>query len=49
MKNESEKKQYEKPAIIYTQPMESVAGACTTDDPVNGKTGSDDLCTMISS
>jgi hypothetical protein len=32
------KKEYEKPAVIYTQVMESVAGACNETD-ANGKTG----------
>lgn len=44
-----DKKTYEKPAVIHRQVMESVAGACSEQDPTNGKTGSGDLCTITSS
>jgi len=45
----SDKKTYEKPAVVYTQVMETVAGACSTTDPVNGKTGTGDTCTAVNS
>ena len=44
-----EKMTYEKPAIIHRQVMESIAGACSDQDPVNGKTGVDDTCTFLNS
>ena len=44
-----EKKEYEKPAVIHSQKMESIAGACSDDDPVNGKTGTGDTCTQANS
>lgn len=47
--NTEDKKQYEKPAVIHTQVLESVAGACEIQDPVNGKTGSGTGCSTISS
>ncbi|HET6444174.1 MAG TPA: hypothetical protein VFI27_06285 [candidate division Zixibacteria bacterium] len=40
---------YEKPAIIHRELMESIAGTCDSSDPVNGKTGTDDNCTFLSS
>lgn len=45
----NEKTGYEKPAIVHRQVMESVAGACSVQDPTNGKTGSGDTCTVTSS
>ena len=45
----NEKLAYEKPAVIYRQVMESVAGACSETDPTNGKTGSGDNCTFTQS
>lgn len=33
------RKRYEKPAVIHRELMESVAGACDSQDPVNGKAG----------
>ncbi|MCA9990589.1 MAG: hypothetical protein H6666_08345 [Ardenticatenaceae bacterium] len=44
-----EKMTYEKPAVIHRQVMESIAGACSDADPVNGKTGDGDTCTQINS
>ncbi len=43
------KKAYEKPAVIHSQIMETIAGACSEADPVNGKTGNQDLCTQTNS
>jgi hypothetical protein len=43
------KKSYEKPAVIHRELMESIAGTCDTQDPVNGKTGTGDTCTVASS
>lgn len=43
------KESYEKPAVIHRQPMENIAGACSEQDPINGKTGIDDLCTFLNS
>jgi hypothetical protein len=48
-KVKKEKSAYEKPAVIHRQVMESVAGACSDADPINGKTGVGDQCTQISS
>ena len=45
----NEKKTYEKPAVIYTQVMESIAGACPVDGPMPGKTGNDNQCTITNS
>lgn len=42
------KKEYEKPAVIYTQVMESIAGACNETD-ANGKTGNGDSCQTTNS
>ncbi|MCA9983299.1 MAG: hypothetical protein KDE09_05525 [Anaerolineales bacterium] len=44
-----EKKAYEKPAVVHRQLLESVAGACEAGDPINGKTGSGDTCTVANS
>jgi hypothetical protein len=44
-----EKKVYEKPAVVHRQLMESIAGTCDAQDPVNGKTGTGDNCTNTSS
>lgn len=43
-----EKMTYEKPAVIHRQVMESIAGACEENDPVNGKMGGTE-CTVINS
>jgi hypothetical protein len=43
------KEAYEKPAVIHRQVMESIAGACSDSDPVNGKTGTGDNCTVLNS
>lgn len=43
------KKTYEKPAVVYRQVMETVAGACSDADPTNGKTGTGDTCTFTQS
>jgi hypothetical protein len=43
------RKPYEKPTITYRELMESIAGPCEPGDPVNGKTGSGDNCTVIGS
>ena len=43
----SQKKAYEKPAVIHRQVMESVAGACQVSGGVNGKAGS--ACQITSS
>lgn len=43
----TQKKAYEKPAVIHRQVMESVAGACQVSGGVNGKAGAP--CTVISS
>ena len=40
-----ERMAYEKPAVVYRELLESIAGTCDTNDPVNGKTGSGDNCT----
>ncbi len=40
---------YEKPAVIHRELMESIAGTCDSSDPVNGKTGVDDECTVVNS
>ncbi|MGH2536908.1 MAG: hypothetical protein ACRDHL_05920 [Candidatus Promineifilaceae bacterium] len=44
-----EKRPYEKPAVVHREVLESIAGTCDTSDPVNGKTGTDDACTVLSS
>ena len=44
-----EKKSYEKPAVVHREFMESIAGVCDEQDPVNGKTGTLDTCTTLSS
>jgi hypothetical protein len=49
MKQTKEKKTYEKPAVIYTQVMETVAGVCDTEFPGNGKTGNDSQCSQVNS
>jgi hypothetical protein len=46
---ELNKKPYQKPAVIHRELMESIAGTCDAQDPVNGKTGSGDNCTVTSS
>ncbi|MGB3713794.1 MAG: hypothetical protein WA996_05120 [Candidatus Promineifilaceae bacterium] len=40
---------YEKPAVIHRELMESIAGTCDSSDPVNGKVGVDDECTVVNS
>jgi hypothetical protein len=40
----SQKKAYEKPAVIHRQVMESVAGACQQTGGVNGK--ADTACSI---
>jgi hypothetical protein len=45
----SNKLPYEKPAVIHRELMESIAGTCDANDPVNGKTGSGDNCTTTNS
>jgi hypothetical protein len=47
MRESPEKKTYEKPAVVHREPMETIAGTCDGSDPVNGKTGVADQCTMI--
>ncbi|GAG03121.1 unnamed protein product [marine sediment metagenome] len=47
--NSDNKSVYEKPAVIHRELMESIAGTCDTGDPVNGKTGVDDNCTVVNS
>jgi hypothetical protein len=47
--NPDNKSVYEKPAVIHRELMESIAGTCDSQDPVNGKTGVDDNCTITSS
>lgn len=49
MKELTPKKTYERPAVIHRELMESIAGVCDTQDPVNGKTGTGDTCTTTSS
>jgi hypothetical protein len=46
-KPQKDVKVYEKPAIVYRQPLESVANACD-EVAVNGKT-SDDQCAIVNS
>lgn len=46
---EPKKLPYEKPAIVHSEVLESIAGVCDTEDPVNGKTGVGDTCTVVSS
>jgi hypothetical protein len=33
---------YQKPSVVHRELMESIAGTCDTNEPVNGKTGSGD-------
>jgi hypothetical protein len=40
---------YVKPAVIHRELMESIAGTCDSQDPVNGKTGVEDECTISQS
>lgn len=40
---------YEKPAVVHRELMESIAGTCDSTDPVNGKTGVGDNCTVANS
>ena len=40
---------YEKPAVIHRELMESVAGTCDAEQPVVGKTGTDDECSFTNS
>lgn len=47
LKNE-EKLPYEKPAIVYSQPMEGIAGACEEQFGTNGKTD-DAQCAQVNS
>ena len=50
MKEMTPKKTYEKPAVIHRELMESIAGVCDTQDPVNGKEGAPtDTCTVAMS
>lgn len=42
------KMSYEKPAVVHRELMESIAGVCDTQDPVNGKTTGDE-CTVANS
>ena len=44
---ENEKKAYEAPAVVYSQVLEAVAGACEASDPTYGKAGAP--CTTINS
>jgi len=44
-----EKSAYEKPAVVHRELMESIAGACDTQEPVIGKTGTADECTFLNS
>ena len=48
IKQTQEKKAYEKPAVIYRQVLETVANACD-EAGANGKTGINDLCTVLNS
>jgi hypothetical protein len=43
------KSTYEKPAVVHRELMESIAGTCDAQDPVNGKTGVGDNCTVTNS
>ena len=45
-KGKNKKKGYEKPAVIYSQELEGFAGTCDSD-PINGKTGTGDQCTIV--
>jgi hypothetical protein len=45
----SKKLSYEKPAGVHRELMESIAGTCDTNDPVNGKVGTNDNCTTTNS
>ena len=45
----SKKQPYQKPAVVHRELMESIAGTCDTNDPVNGKVGTGDNCTVTSS
>ena len=45
----NEKAPYEKPEVIHRELLESIAGTCDAADPINGKTGTGDDCTTISS
>jgi hypothetical protein len=45
----SKKMPYEKPAVVHRELMESIAGMCDSQDPVNGKTGAGDNCTVTNS
>ena len=47
-KKEVQKKEYEKPAIIHRQILESIAGACDTADPINGKADANSCQTINS-
>ena len=47
--NVEERKAYEKPAVVHSQVLESVAGACPVGEPTNGKTGTDDTCATVNS
>lgn len=44
-----QKKAYEKPAVIHSQVLESVAGACPPGEPTNGKTGTEQTCQQVNS
>jgi hypothetical protein len=47
--NPGKKLPYEKPAVVHRELMESIAGMCDSQDPVNGKTGAGDNCTVTNS
>ncbi len=48
-KDKLNKKPYERPEVVHSQVLESVAGACPPGEPTNGKTGTDQTCLVISS
>ena len=48
----AKRKPYQKPDVVHRQELEALAqqqGACSDQDPINGKTGSGDTCTYINS
>lgn len=50
IQDKKSKAAYEKPEVIHRQVMETIAGACSQTDPINGKVGgATDQCTFLSS
>jgi hypothetical protein len=46
--DQQSRKPYEKPAVVHRAILEAIAGACAKyPEPVNGKVGTGDNCTLL--